>query len=151
MNIFCAFSLFCFHHGHLLNIYMFVISIWRPLSLFPHLLHLSLIQLLFSFFLQVMVYLVLDLKYQIAFQHILQFLRKCLWFLCRLKSFMYSCRIIWLFLLILVSHIHTEIQAFLFYCIPVLIHLITQVYLWISVFSSFLLLINSPKKKCVVW
>ena len=96
----------------------------QTLSLFSHLIHRSLIQTLFLFFLRIMVCLIHNLKYQILFQHLLQCLRKCFcfyvfWLCCCL----YLSDIVSLFLRTLVSRNHTKTPTLLFELFLILIDL----------------------------
>ena len=72
-------------------------------SSFSHLIYFSLIQLLLYFLLLVMACLTNNLKCQIFFQHLLQYLCKCLLFFCRLQSCLCPFTFISLFLHTLVS------------------------------------------------
>ena len=74
----------------------------------------------FNFF-EKMAYLIHNLKYLILFQHIIQYLRKCILFLCRLWSYPYLCQII--FPHILALHNHTQIHICLLYRFLILIDL----------------------------
>ena len=136
------FLLFSFPLYHLLKNYMFSVSMRQFIPLFSHLVCLSLFQLRVLFFLDVMIFLINNLMYPISFQHILQYLRKYLLFLCRL----HPCNIILLFLNILVLHSLTKTHALLFYWFLILTYLNRQIYSWVVLLFSFLLPKNYLKK-----
>ena len=111
---------------------MSLLLIQQTLSRFVRLIHLSLVKLLFYFFLLVMAYFIHNLKCQILSENFLQCLSKYHLFLHEQWSCLYP----------LVLHNHIKINTLQFYLDLVLINLNKQVYSLIFGFFSFLLLIN---------
>ena len=78
-----------------------------------------------------------NLKYQILFQHLLQYLRRYLLFLIELWSCMYSCCIILFFLHMSVLRNHTKTHALLFCWYVILLDLNKLVYSWTLFFHFY--------------
>ena len=82
MTHFFASFAFYIHYRHLLSNYNILLLIQQNFLRFPRIIHLSLIQLFSYFFLQAMVCLIHNLKYQTLFKHLQQCLCKYHLFLC---------------------------------------------------------------------
>ena len=98
---------FYLRHCCLSNSYVFLLLIGKIILWFSHLIHLSLVQLLFHFFLWAMVCLFRNLKCQILLQHLLQYINKYLLSLHEQWSYLYPCSyvciltIFWFYIIIL--------------------------------------------------
>ena len=119
----------------------------QTLSLFSHLIHLSLIQLLFYF---LMFCIIHNYQYQILLQDLLQSLSKCLLFLCILWGCLYLYIMISLFLHILVlrnpTKTHTE-QFYLFLVFIDLNRLFCFCVLFIGIANTFSVHYSATEKK----
>ena len=146
MEHFLSFLHFCPCHCCLLNSYMFLLSMQQTLSMLFHLIRLSLIQLLFYFFLLVVVCPIHNSKYQILFQHLFKYLPKWNLFF---SKFLSPGNKILLFLRILVSRNYTKTYTLQCYFFLILKDLNRLVLSLIFVFYSFLWLIHFLKESLV--
>ena len=140
-TLFCAFFFFILIF-FLLNRYICLLLTQKIISWFIFPIHLELIQLHFYFFLQAMVCLIQNLKCQILFKHLLQYLYKYILFLHKQWSCIHPYTKFLHFHHIFVLHSHTKVHTLQFLLRSILINLNKQAYSKTFEFFSYLLLIN---------
>ena len=128
MILSCVFCFFYLHYCCPLNSCRFLLLIQRILPWFVNPINLSLIQLLFYFFFYTVACVTHNLKSQIFFQHLLQYIHKSILFLWKQWRCLYSNNKVLHLNHILVLHNHTKIHIFQFYSDVILINLEKQAY-----------------------